>query len=867
MKIMGAVVLVLVAVGVWFLGVQDNAKGRDIDVALVAPGDDVSVTGTDPGMARDGRGPVAERLDVTPDIEVSATPSSAQTADAIITGTVVLDASGEPVVGATVIAHVKRDAERTTHRAATDAQGRYVIAAPVVAQWDLEGLEVLAGATWPQHLERTWRVTVAPADEITRDIRLPRTITLAGMVVDLDDIPVAGARVRAWSMDFDRVTQLHSALDAAETETDTAGHFHLDGLGPTFTLTAETAKLVGHITLTSSWPTEHDAIDDLRIVLSPARTIRGRVVDARGTSIADARVEASVDGWSPTPSQSKAEEEGPLPVVSVSAESGRFELERVASRNLDITVDADGFPKWHGTHAPGDPELVVRLETGGTLRGRVVGSDGSPLSGAYVRFNTSPRSSRHSTNTDSDGVFSFRGLAPTDQGFLGVRAEGHAVHVREPLIIEENTPHPPVDIALEPALQLAGAVVDGEGKPIDGAWVSIEGERVLEQFNQTPKVTWESLASDASVSTGADGAFTFDHLYAGPFTITAQHPDDHTLRVQVRAAAGITDQRVVLDHDVVTGVGFSGRVTDALTGAPLPSFSVAVIEGSSGWNRKIESDDGRYMISGYLPGEKSVSFHAEGYAHFGSESDEYDVGVHVVDAVLLPLRELHLRVLDTSGVPVEGAKVGFSSDGKQIMVPGARPFTAVRHLETDHLGEVHATELPAKTIHVEASPGSRIFGEKLEVAERSFDLTAPLTARQDLVLGEADRVELDILVVTRGPAASGEMTWPPASATREDRIADMMAKFESGEIRGSDATSMSVVVRTADGRLITSHSVYRAAVPVTPMGPPAMTSRARVPRERLNVSITIDDETLTQQWSPDPAASDVSPVLVFVIGV
>ena len=131
-----------------------------------------------------------------------------------------------------------------------------------------------------------------------------------------------------------------------------------------------------------------------------------------------------------------------------------------------------------------DVQVVRR---GDAVEGRVVDDQGRPIAGASVHWVAAgwsgnveqlPETSR--TSTDADGRFRFAHVNP---GFVAMipghvvliaKAPGHEPGVANVLLRPGS---PPVEFRLGPGKTLAGRVVDAEGRPIDGAFVSIASWR------------------------------------------------------------------------------------------------------------------------------------------------------------------------------------------------------------------------------------------------------------------------------------------------------------------------------------------------------------------------------------------------------
>lgn len=183
-------------------------------------------------------------------------------------------------------------------------------------------------------------------------------------------------------------------------------------------------------------------------------------------------------------------------------EEGRFEVSAPGDAKIDLHVFAAGYRSrncldlYHGWYSSNLSEILVKLEPGMTLRGRVVDeATGRPVAGAIVGLTLSdPRDFRNPwkpwqpllnffdgtccAKTDGSGKFSLRGL-PLDReridgkGSLAAAvhpdfAEGHAEPIADPG--EEMI------ISMKRGVRVTGTVLDDEGNPIGGAMVIPQGE-------------------------------------------------------------------------------------------------------------------------------------------------------------------------------------------------------------------------------------------------------------------------------------------------------------------------------------------------------------------------------------------------------
>lgn len=224
------------------------------------------------------------------------------------------------------------------------------------------------------------------------------------------------------------------------------------------------------------------------------------------------------------------------------------------------------------------------------------------------------------------------------------------------------------EIQLPRAMALEGVVVDGAGKPVEGAEVQVVKPDLM-----------GTVSSRGVTLTAKDGSFRLEQL----------DPDD-TLPVRARTKDAATDGAVVIRPGTVTGKltltvdpknasRVRGIVADQ-SGKPIPRASIKVW-----WNRNyvsektrlsgvgsvLEADttdaQGRFASSALWPGDHyKVAVAAEGFGSAespqvaGRAGEDHDLGT-----IRLVGTSGHVagRVVDTAGKPVAGASVFNRGDG------------------------------------------------------------------------------------------------------------------------------------------------------------------------------------------------------------
>jgi RNA polymerase sigma factor (sigma-70 family) len=395
---------------------------------------------------------------------------------------------------------------------------------------------------------------------------------LAGYLVEIES---AGAWVRS--------TPQYGDQEARRT--DDLGRFRFPDLSPgSYQICLTGAETVGRITRSVDLPADRD-VTDLEIRIRTARTagtadertLRVRVVDDTGSPVAGV--------WVHTPKQigpaPRTDSGGRTVIKGVPREETWAStvipphIEFVADKPVRIGADQD--------------EVTIRVLRAAMLRGVVLGPDGTPLPGVYVR--SIPESSTVAycvVFTDEKGAFSI----PTSPGVaVDLETSGALKRKREHLPIRGEIRHvtgPRDDLVMRTTRvttdrKLTVRVLDLEGHLVEGAHLDLN-----------------TRGETRAASTGPDGRAGFADL-----------PSDYVgIRVRPGKAAGLSELaidpspiRLVPDgREVIArfrrGVPVAGVVLGP-EGAPLEGADVMIqINGVGGPRRRTVTDpDGRFRCA------------------------------------------------------------------------------------------------------------------------------------------------------------------------------------------------------------------------------------------------------------------------------
>jgi hypothetical protein len=377
------------------------------------------------------------------------------------------------------------------------------------------------------------------------------------------------------------------------------------------------------------------------------------------------------------------------------------------------------------------------------LCGRVETPDGKPVAGARVELfeqycglprpgapprHTWDRVSR--VETDAQGAFAFpcgteddfRRVLPSS-GFL-VRAIGEAGSsmIREVVLREEGLDTGP--LVLLPSVEVTGAIVDGKGAPVCGAWAEL---RVILWRDRGLRIESHSLLLvDRSDGSGRVRFPPIPHRDDWSLGVKVEHPD-FTVAIADLDTAGILSGKP-LRVALAAGLTVTGRLCLA-DGSPAADVEVTSGErpfdsSHSRLEAQTRTDaEGRFTVRGVpvrrgalkFGGRPGLSRCLEGFA--GSDGDTVDVGTVTLEAG----RPVAGRVLRPDGSPAARVCVRLSRWG----------HGDVAGTGTDDEGRFRFEDVPPDNYVAEAEmevePGDELRGSATDVRPGAENLAIRLT--------------------------------------------------------------------------------------------------------------------------------------------
>lgn len=462
---------------------------------------------------------------------------------------------GVPAAGAQVWVHWPRNAGKTT----ADASGIYNLRLKPDQYW----VRARLGSFVTTHPAIIW---VGGDGKVTPSaiLKLEQGVVVYGRLIDKSTgKPVEGARIMT--------------RDDDEVLTDSHGEFRFEALPATNQTIAAVKE--GYYSPIVHINASGQKLVELPMETRPEGVVKGRITDETGK---------------------------PVPNVGVSPSGREFDFQRTKTdangeyklRGLDpescceIGAYADGY-EWEIERAvvfpAGQREVTMDFtlksstKDNRTIMGRITRQDGSPAEGVKVSYGWSDSYVGHkSTQTDNDGRYILKDCDGT-KNLVVVQGKGFAPAFR----FVEAKVNAEIDFTLEPGHWVEGRIVDEDGKPLEGVWISMTAE--------TPEYAKIGFCGDTiyryldgRAETDKNGHFRLENLPSDKIVIEA-YDSEHARIDGMPLAVDRKDHVLTMTKPPVV----AGTVLDARTGKPITSFTV----GRYGRGTQFNSPDGRFRLS------------------------------------------------------------------------------------------------------------------------------------------------------------------------------------------------------------------------------------------------------------------------------
>lgn len=404
------------------------------------------------------------------------------------------------------------------------------------------------------------------------EVRMDRGGRIVGRVTSNGE-PVAQAYVSVSSGD-----RMSGA--GAGSQTDANGEYTIDGVDAgDRTVTARKQGL-----LNADKEVTAKAGEDVRadLELKTGREVHGRVLDRGGRAVEGARI------------QINGVEDRSIHVNGVSDADGNFKIGGIGEGHLTLRAEKAGFVAASLDDVDAVSNIILTLDRGGSISGRVVGLTDAET--GIVSVTAAYGTSAAHATVDTDGSFTVHGVPDGAVSISAMKTGAQMRHSAPKQVTVNNGTAPFVEIDFSEGISVRGRVTR-EGRPVAGGSIGFTGQKG-EQGGNSP------LAPD--------GTYQVNGLQVG----------DYRVFVALYGVSGATvSQRLTvtgsMTHDIdLTGSGLRGRVIDADTGQPLTDALVQL--------RSIAPDMmGNRQASTDSAGNFSFDLLQDGTYHLGTQRSQY----------------------------------------------------------------------------------------------------------------------------------------------------------------------------------------------------------------------------------------------------
>jgi protocatechuate 3,4-dioxygenase beta subunit len=684
-------------------------------------------------------------------------------------------------------------------------------------------------AAAPRHARGSRSNLLTRADRITSDVRLNLTsgVTISGQVRNqITNEPIAMAEVGLFRRGDERTS----------VETDSGGSFVVEHVAPgTWVLDADAPRYLRSRPLNFS--VEEANLFGMDLLLEPSAVIQGRFADTDGRPVVGASVGSRYvgrGGWGGGRGGGPGGRGGRwgFQLSTFTDAQGRYTLEDVQpDRELRVV----GL---HPDHARGESETVrvepgallepvnVTMTDGGTIVGKVIDMDGRAIAEAEVRQGLEEggggpgggrgggirgvqaillravQDGENVTHSRSNGTFRFEHLAPGSYSVVA-RTPEHAYEVAQNIVVAEGMETDEIVIQLREGVEILGSVVDQAGVPIVDAQVSA---RLMER----DRPMFERTVTDA------EGLFRLTGLDERTFTLSAGAEGyDQTSQEVPAPSAGV---EIVLDR----GGSISGHVVDALSGAPIPQFSIEAARQGRGGGRggpfgggpfggggggrisgSFSDPSGHFEIEGLVAGEWTLTAVSPGHSP-GEVTDVPVSNEGQTEGVTILMKTgatVRGQVVNAADEPIIGAVVEMDDQPQAQNAWGGPPqfnrrLQDVRQV-TDENGEFTITGVLPGEQELRAEAAGHM-GSRVDIVVPETGDPNPVT----ITLHQGGRLVGRVVSSLDGKSVQGARIALPDESYVEDMAWELVNR---GATTSADGSFLMTMVPAGNLRLEVSH--------------------------------------------------------------
>jgi protocatechuate 3,4-dioxygenase beta subunit len=377
--------------------------------------------------------------------------------------------------------------------------------------------------------------------------------------------------------------------------------------------------------------------------LVPEAVVAGRVVDQNDEGVEGVAVTAKDVRDRQVWFDPEDFASGDSSSATLTESDGRFSIVGLAPGNYQVVAepgekgylfDRKRAPVINVDEGEHFGDLVLMVTPGGLVAGTVRDSEGKPVADAEVMAiyhvtdfeNVYDVFGEHlAVSTEADGTYAIRAIQLGSNFHVAAQHDDLAAASSGSLSIDDPATPITVDLVMTKGSRVSGVVVDPTGNPAHEIDVMLTASGMSFVYDPTA-MNWEE--------SGEDGAFVFNHVSPGLYTLEAE---DATMEVHVLEGRDVTGLKIAIDETPVPDASLEGIVL-GLDGAPEGGVRVSMKSLVVGYtvDETVSAEDGTFTLA-------DVSELVHSSVEFGEAADDFFV----------PPALFELRAQSEDGIAIE----------------------------------------------------------------------------------------------------------------------------------------------------------------------------------------------------------------------